>query len=288
MNLTQAYRHCAKATRQAGSSFYYGMRLLPHAKRSAMYAIYAWSRICDDAVDEYKGIEASEHLYQAERMYVDAFGDDYASNEHPIVQALGDSIRKFRLPAEPFAGLLRGMRMDIDKVRLQTSAEFECYCDDVAGTIGNLCVHVFGYRDPVAFTWARDMGRALQITNILRDLREDAARGRVYLPEEELGRHGYSVDDLLTRRATPAFFRMMEAQTYQAQTYYEGARKLFPLIDEDSRRCLRVIYLMYFELLERIQAHPVEVFEKRMRLSGSRKLQLLWGALWNASAIRSL
>lgn len=286
MNLTQAYKYCAKLTRQAGSSFYYGMRLLPYPKRSAMYAIYAWSRICDDAVDEYEGSEALTHLQEAEQMVFDAFGDAYETHHHPVVQALGDAVREYHMPIDPFLGLLRGMKMDIQSdVQLQTSHDLEQYCDDVAGTIGNLCVHIFGYRDEIAFTWARDMGRALQLTNILRDLDEDVKRGRVYLPQEEMGRHGYSVDDLLTHRATPQFYTLMDEQIHRARGYFEGARNLFPLIDGDSLRCLRVIYSMYFELLEKIQRHPFHVFDKRIRLSGSKKLRLVWGALWNASAI---
>ncbi|WP_067620279.1 phytoene/squalene synthase family protein [Alicyclobacillus acidiphilus] len=284
MNVEQAYAYCAKATRQAGSSFFYGMRLLPSPKRFAMYAIYAWSRMCDDAVDDYQGEEAERQLAKAERMYQEAFGPDYLTSEEPIVVALGDSIRKFSLPKEPFDGLVRGMRMDMQQVQFHCSEELEEYCDCVAGTIGVLSVHVFGFRDPLALTLARDMGRALQLTNILRDLKEDLNRGRIYLPEEELGRHGYSVDDLVSRRRTPAFYQLMKDQVARAESYYQNAKRLFPLIDRDSLRCLRVLFLMYHELLEKIQQRGFDVFDQKVSLSSSRKLRLVWGALWNASA----
>ncbi|GEO25969.1 phytoene synthase [Alicyclobacillus acidoterrestris] len=284
MNLTQAYKYCAKSTRQAGSSFYYGMRLLPPAKRMAMYAIYAWSRICDDAVDDFHGQTAEEHLQRAERIYLDAYEEGYASHPNPVVQALGDSVRRFHIPKEPFAGLLDGMRIDMEAVRFKTFAELERYCEYVAGTIGQMCVHIFGYRDPAAFQWARDMGIALQLTNILRDLKEDAKRGRVYLPLEEMGRVGYSVEDLVTSRTTPAFYALMNEQTRRAKAYYERARNLFPLVESDSLRCLRVLYLMYYEILNKIQSTGFNVFGERIHVSGSKKLQLVWGALWKASA----
>lgn len=284
MNLEQAYNYCAKATRQAGSSFYYGMRLLPTAKRFAMYAIYAWSRMCDDAVDDFQGDEAERQLAQAEQVYLDAFGPDYLESGHPVVVALGDAIRKYDLPKEAFSGLVRGMRIDLQEVHFRHSEELEEYCDCVAGTVGVLSVHVFGFRDPLALTLARDMGRALQLTNILRDLKEDLSRGRIYLPDEELGRHGYSLEDLTTQRVTPAFYQLMQEQAARAEAYYQNAKELFPLVERDSRRCLRILFLMYHELLRKIQQRGFDVFDHRISLSSSRKLRLVWGALWNASA----
>lgn len=285
MDLTKAYKHCARTTRKAGSSFYYGMRMLPLHKRMAMFAIYAWSRICDDAVDDFQGACAKQHLQRAEDIYLAAFEETYLTSRDPIVCALGDAVRRFGVPKAPFAGLLQGMRIDIDKVRFQTYEELEKYCEYVAGTIGEMCVCVFGYRDKEAFRWARDMGIALQLTNILRDISEDIKRERVYLPEDEMNRAGYSLADLKSRRMTPSYEELMRFQVERAYRYYEHARNLFPLIDTDSTRCLRVLYLMYYELLRQIEESGFRVFDQRIRVSGSRKLQLLWGALWNASTI---
>ncbi|GMA56701.1 farnesyl-diphosphate farnesyltransferase [Alicyclobacillus sacchari] len=284
MNMEQAYQHCTKLTRQAGSSFYYGMRFLPAHKRLAMYAIYAWSRICDDAVDDYEGDEAEEHLARAERMAEQAFADHYAASGDPIVMALGDTVRRFQLPIEPFRDMVKGMRIDMHAVRLQTMEELEQYCDYVAGTVGIMSVHIFGYRDPSALSLARDMGRALQLTNILRDLDEDMKRDRVYLPTEELAKHGYTMDDLRRKRVTPGFLALMHEQAERAKMYYEKAKGLFPLVEEDSLRCLRMLFLMYRELLTKIEESRFQVFDGRIALSSSRKLRLVWGVLWNASA----
>lgn len=287
MNLDQAYEYCARRTREAGSSFYYGMRMLPPAKRRAMYAIYAWSRLCDDAVDDHTGADAASHLATAERIYQDAYGDDYRTSPHPVVLALGDAVRRYGIPAEPFAHLIRGMRVDMAPVRLKSLADLDAYCDDVAGTVGLMCVHIFGFRDPRALHLALDMGRALQITNILRDLGEDLARDRVYLPEEEMERFGYSLADLAARRMTPAFFALMRAQAERAKAYYARAAELFSLVEPDSLRCLSMLYIMYRRLLDKIEARGFRVFDERISLTGSQKLRLVWGVLWNRRAIGS-
>ncbi|SIS53585.1 MULTISPECIES: phytoene/squalene synthase family protein [Alicyclobacillus] len=287
MNLTEAYEHCARRTREAGSSFYYGMRMLPPAKRRAMYAIYAWSRLCDDAVDDHTGADALSHLATAERIYRAAYADDYHASAEPVVLALGDAVRRFGIPQEPFAHLVRGMRLDMEPVRLRTLADLEAYCDDVAGTVGLMCVHIFGYRDGRALELAIDMGRALQLTNILRDLGEDLARDRVYLPEEEMERYGYSFADLVQRRVTPAFFALMRAQAERAKAYYARAAELFSLVEPDSLRCLSMLYIMYRRLLDKIEARGFRVFDERISLSGSQKLRLVWGVLWNRRAIGS-
>lgn len=282
MNLTKAYRYCARETKQAGSSFYYGMRLLPAYKRQAMFAIYAWSRMCDDAVDDYEGASAFDHLAQAEQIYREAFAKTYTESSHPVVVALGDTVRRFQLPSYPFADLLRGMRWDIDGVRIRTFDELEQYCEYVAGTIGILCVYIFGYREDEALSLARDMGIALQLTNVIRDLQEDVMRGRIYLPQDEMEDMGYSIDDLSLRRATPQFYQLMQVQVERAKRYYDNARNLFPLVEDDALRCLRVLYMVYRELLQKIEDSGYDVLNGRIQVSGSRKLQLVWGALWNA------
>ncbi|GGI98284.1 phytoene desaturase [Alicyclobacillus cellulosilyticus] len=285
MRLTQAYKACERVVRKAGSSFYYGMRLLPPAKRSAIYAVYAWSRACDDAVDEHQGQDARERLQRVWEMYQRAAGSGYASDPHPLVQALGDTIRRFHLPEEPFASMMEGMQMDMQLVRFRTYAELQHYCECVAGTVGRLCVHIFGYKHPDALKLAVDMGIALQLTNILRDLREDVERGRVYLPLEELAEAGYALEDLRNLRYTPAFEVLMQRQVARARQYYERAQRLFPLIEEDSLRCLHLLYAVYYELLQQIEANRFHVFDVRIRVSTPRKMQLFWGALWQKQTV---
>lgn len=285
MDLTKAYRYCAKRTRKAGSSFYYGMRLLPLQKRQAMFAIYAWSRMCDDAVDDFQGTSALDHLAEADRICKAAFADSYDRSTHPIILALGDAVHRFHLPLEPFTDLLKGMQWDLEGVHIHSYAELEQYCAYVAGTIGVMCIHIFGYREASALPLARDMGLALQLTNVIRDLQEDVGRGRVYLPEDEMAQVGYSIEDLRLQRMTPAYYELIELQIERAKGYYENAQKLFPLVEDDAKKCLGVLYLIYRELLQKIEDNGYNVFERRIQVSGSRKLQLVWGALWNASGI---
>lgn len=281
----QAYKVCERITRKAGSSFYYGMRLLPPAKRFAIYAVYAWSRECDDAVDEYQGQAALDRLDRVWDIYQRAAGSMYAADPNPLVHALGDAIRRFQLPEEPFASLLKGMRIDMQPVLFRTFAELRQYCEYVAGTIGQLCVHIFGPKHPDAESLAVDMGIALQLTNILRDLREDVERGRVYLPLEELAEAGYSLEDLRNLRYTPAFEVLMRRQVARARQYYERALGLFPLVEADSLRCLHLLYSVYYELLQRIEASRFHVFDNRIRVSKPRKMQLIWGALWQKQTV---
>ncbi|MBX5467930.1 MAG: phytoene/squalene synthase family protein [Firmicutes bacterium] len=277
---TAAYAACQRIVRQAGTNFYLGMRLLPDHKRMAMYAVYAWSRLCDDAVDEYRGPEAEIKLREAESLLERAMDDGWARDGHPVVVALGDAIRRFRLSPEPFWGLLEGMRIDLDRVRFQTVPELVQYCRKVAGTIGQLCVEIFGYTDQRARAIAIDMGVALQMTNILRDLREDVRRDRIYLPREDFEAAGYSVEDLAAGRVTPAFHRLLALEVARTRAYYQRAAQLFPLIQRDARLCAQVLYAVYYELLARIESSGFDVLRQRVRVPTRRKLQLMGALLW--------
>jgi phytoene synthase len=276
----QAYHVCRRIVRQAGSNFYYGMRLLPPAKRLGMYAVYAWSRLCDDAVDEYSGADAQVHLEAAARVFERAYSDGFAGDRNPIVQALGDTVRRFNLPRDPFIGLMEGMAMDIEPQMFATFDDLLPYCQKVAGTIGQLCVGIFGYDDPSACEIANDMGVALQLTNIVRDVKEDADRGRVYLPQSELQAAGYSVDDLRSHMHNAAFVALMREQCARAQSYYDRATGLFGLIEPDARLCARVLLSIYHELLVRIEKRGYDVFSERIRVSTPRKLRLVGTLLW--------
>lgn len=276
----QAYQVCRRIVRQAGSNFYYGMRLLPPAKRLGMYAVYAWSRLCDDAVDEFIGQDAQAHLAAAARVFERAYSDGFARDRNPIVQALGDTVRRFDLPPDPFIGLMEGMAMDIEPQMFATFEDLLPYCQRVAGTIGQLCVGIFGYEDQSARDLATDMGVALQLTNIVRDVKEDAERGRVYLPRSELQAAGYSVDELRSQTRNAAFVALMRVQCARAQEYYDRATGLFALIEPDSRLCARVLLSIYHELLVRIEKRGYDVFSERIRVSTPRKLRLVGTLLW--------
>jgi phytoene synthase len=285
VDLLRAYKACHQITRQVGSSFYYGMLLLPQEKRYALYAVYAFSRICDDAVDEYSGKAAQDRLQTAEDLLDRAVSPKFHRDPNLVVQALGDTIRRYHIPKEPFLDLLRGMRIDTQPVRFQTFAELKRYCEYVAGSVGQVCIHIFGFRHRDACAFANDMGIALQLTNVMRDLKEDVERDRVYLPMEEMVEVGYSLADLRQFRHTPAFVRLMAKQVARAREYYWRATRLFSLVDADSRRCLQMLYAVYFELLKEIEANHYDVFNHRVRLSKARKFQLMWDAIWQKQIV---
>ncbi|MDP9727479.1 phytoene/squalene synthase family protein [Alicyclobacillus tolerans] len=285
MTLDEAYSVCKSIARQSGTSFYYGLQLLPVVKRRSMYAVYAWSRLCDDAVDEFSGEEAMSQLNRIQEVLERALADDYEQQTDAIVYALGDSIRRFQIPIAPFYGLLEGMRMDIQPQIYRTFDELKEYLKRVAGTIGEMCIGIFGIREGDASEMAVDMGIALQLTNILRDLKEDVERGRIYLPQEDFERFGYSMGDLKALRHTPAFIELMSFQVSRAYQFYHRVRPLFSMVEPDSLRCMRVLYMVYFNLLKRIEEDGYNVLTRRIRISTPRKLWLVGETLWRPKMV---
>jgi phytoene synthase len=279
MTLDEARRHCGAVTRTAAGSFYYGLRLLPPPKRHALYAIYAWSRAADDAVDDYVGPEARKRLARAADIVGEAVSAGYETAADPISVALGDAIRRYHLPAAPFWALLEGMEMDLEGRQYRTFGELAQYCRRVAGTVGELSVRVFGFQDAAALERADDLALALQITNILRDLNEDLGRGRVYLPVDEMDEAGYSMEDLRAHRRTDAFMNLIERQASRADAFFERARPLYDLVDGDARRCPMALAAVYQEILHRIRASQFDLFGPRIRVPRSAQWKLLMDIL---------
>lgn len=277
MTLEQARRACAAITRAEAGSFYYGLRLLPTPKRQALYAVYAWSRAADDAVDDFVGDEARTRLDDARALVTDAVSPLYETSPHPVTVALGDAMRRYRLPEEPFRTLLQGMEMDLLGRSYQNFSELAEYCRSVAGTVGELSLRVFGFEDPLALARAQDLALALQLTNILRDLNEDLGRGRVYLPLDEMAEAGYSVADLQERRHTDAFVAVCVRQADRAETFFASAQPLLGLVNADARRCLMALSSVYEETLRRIRASGFDLFGERIRVPRSAQLKLLAG-----------
>ncbi len=276
-----AYQACARQVHQAGSSFYYGIRLLPPAKRNALYAVYAWSRICDDAVDDYEGEEAQRRLQAAADLYDRASGEGWAELEDPLGVAMGDAIRRFHLSDAPFRGLIEGMKMDLTRRRYETFADLEDYCQHVAGTVGVLCVEIFGFKDARARTLAVQLGVALQLTNIIRDLREDVGRGRLYLPRETLQTAGISPEEAMERPQALAWANTLARIGERARGYYRGAGELFDLIEPDSQACLQLLYDVYFRLLQKMEKIGYDVWTRQVRVSRHEKLGMIGRVLWH-------
>jgi phytoene synthase len=280
-DLTNDFRFCRDVTLRSASSFYYALRLLPPARRNALYAVYAFCRAVDDAADEADAAAAprliAEWRAELERCYQGA-------PFHPVTVALAASLEQFAVPQSALAAVIDGVEMDLVKRRYATFDELELYCRRVASAVGLASIEIFGYTNPRAREYAVDVGLALQLTNILRDLSEDAERDRVYLPEEDLARFGVPAEDVLRGVYNRHFVALMEFESDRARRYYRSAERLLPPEDAASLRPAEVMRRTYEEVLDRIVEERYFVFGRRLGLSRSRKAALaasMWiGALF--------
>ena len=271
----------ATLTRRSGSSFYYSFLFLPRYKREAIYALYAFCRIVDDAVDQGAGAPGDQRRILGEwRAELRRVYDGRPT--HPIAARLADAVRAFPIRREHLEAILEGFEMDIDRRRYATFEELSEYCYRVAAAVGLGCIEIFGYTDPRARDYAVNLGIALQLTNIMRDLRTDAERGRIYLPLDELRRFSYSEDDLLRGRYNRPFLELMRFQADRTHAYYRAARAALPRVDRRRLLAAEIMRVTYHTLLRAIEARRFRVFDKRIRLSGPRKLVLALGVFLRA------
>ncbi|HEY3091510.1 MAG TPA: presqualene diphosphate synthase HpnD [Vicinamibacterales bacterium] len=248
------------------TSFYYSFLVLPPRKRSAIIAVWDFCRAVDDAVDEAPdGAIAHTRL----SLWRDELTACYAGGEGPTTpqgRALQPHVEEFRLPRRPFEDLIDGVEMDLAHVRYQTFAELADYCRRVASAVGLVCVEIFGYRDPAARAYAIDLGMALQLTNIIRDVTTDLRKGRVYLPAEDLARFHVTEDDLRAGQLTPAVRGLMRFECERARFYYTKAASTLPAIDRRSLLAAEIMGAIYFEILRRIERSGYDVFSRRIRV----------------------
>jgi phytoene synthase len=272
-SLQEAYRYCQELAKREAKNFYFGFVLLPPAKRQAIYAGYAFARRCDDIVDsdldpDEKSRQLAEYRSRLEQCL-------HGHPSDPIFLALQDTIRRYRIPPEYFWQLIDGVEMDLTVRRYPTFADLRRYCYGVASTVGLISIEIFGYRDSQqARQHAEDLGIALQLTNILRDIREDAERDRIYIPQDEMERFRYSEADILGGIANETSLHLMRFQVERAREYFERGRELLPLLPRRPRACTAVLQGIYSRILERIEARPSAVLRERVSLSGSQKLAL--------------
>lgn len=278
--LERAYALCRRVAHRKGPNFSVGFRFLPRAKRDAVYATYAFCRFVDDAVDEgprggvRERIEAWEE--ELERCYA-------GRPTRPVTVALADTIERYPIPKSAFSGLIEGCRMDLVKNRYADFDELMVYSDLVATTISTMSLAIFGYEDEAAVDRGRDLATAFQLTNILRDVGEDIAKDRVYLPQNEMARFGVSDDDLRARRITPAFAELMSFQVRRVRELFHRAEALLDLIDRDARRCTCLMGSVYSRVLDRIEASGFEIFDRRVGLSLADKIALVARTYWKRS-----
>ncbi len=279
-SFAQSYAHCRAVTRAARSSFPLAFRLLPPAKRRAMDALYAFMRVSDDLADEPGATAATLAAWRA------VLGEALAGRPtHPVHPALHDAVRRFAIPHQYLFDVLDGVEADLAPVRFDTFADLYPYCYRVASAVGLACVRVWGLR-PGA-TWAEAdgpaeaAGIAFQLTNILRDLGEDAARGRVYLPADELA--AARVDPRTWSHHSPAFQEMMHLQTARARGYYRAAERLHHVLTPDGRAIYGLMCDTYRGLLDEIERRGFDVFSARAKVPRWRKAAAFaaaWPARW--------
>jgi phytoene synthase len=257
-------------TRSSNTSFYYSFSLLPRQKREAIHTVYAFCRYTDDIVDE-DGDERKKGIL-LRRWRMELGRALQGQSTYPILNQLSTTARRFNIPVDTFYDLIRGVEMDLTKKRYRTFEELRGYCFLVASSVGLMCREIFGYRTESTRDYAINLGIALQLTNILRDIKDDAKRGRIYIPEEDLQRFGYTEDDLLHFRYTPEFRNLMKFECDRASTYFTIARRA--LRNEDKRFffAARIMWSIYAHTLRRIVHSDYNVFERRISISRLLKL----------------
>ena len=275
MTVDAAYERCRTITRAAARNFYFGFVLLPNPRRAGVYAPYAFSRRADDPVDEEGPVEGKLAAVASLRRELD---DVYAGSPDPddeVLVAMADTVARFRIPRRHFDALLDGVAMDLTQNRYGSFEELKTYCDRVAGAVGLVSLHIFGYQDPAATRHAADLGVGMQIVNILRDVAEDAARNRIYLPQDEMRAHGVGDADILEGRPTPGVRALLRAQAARARDYFESGDALLPMLDRRARACVAMLGGLYEAILDEIEARDYDVFGERVSLSTPRKLALM-------------
>ncbi len=267
------------------TNFYYSFVFLPPAKRQALEAVYRFARRGDDISDGgLPPAEACRELSRYRQALDDCFNGSAGSIEDPDLSALSQSVREFKIPRQPFEDLILGLEMDLKGARYATFDDLSLYCYRVASTIGLISIEIFGYRNPRTREYAVNLGRALQMVNILRDIQSDARIGRVYIPEEDLEHFGVHSDDLKTGQYTDAFVALMRFEGNRAREYFERARQALAPEDRRAMVAAEIMGAIYWRILRRIQQRRYNVFGKRVRVPTRLKfwtaLSVYLGAEW--------
>lgn len=270
--------YCQDKTAKSGSSFYYSFMFLPEVQRKAITALYAFCREVDDVVDECHDADLARSKLNWWRAEI--FGTFDGNAHHPVCQALSTSIKDFNLPKEHFLEIIDGMTMDLQQTRYANFAELSLYCYRVASVVGLMAAEIFGFEDRATLNYAHNLGMAFQLTNIVRDVKEDAERGRIYLPLDELARFGVSEQDILEHRSTDNctdnIKRLLDFQVQRAREYYDKAFSLLPEVDRYSQRTGIIMAGIYMTVLNVIEKDSCQVLKQRVSLSPLRKLWIAW------------
>jgi phytoene synthase len=295
--LVVAYSVCRSIARTAARNFYYAFLVLPRFKREALCAVYAFMRRCDDIADDPALPVYERRLRLADWLDAMHRALEGRPTDDPVLLALADAQRRFKIPVNLLDQLALGTAMDLQQlddedeplfatreqaraegqivVRYRTFDDLYQYCYRVASVVGLVCIRIFGYRDPAAEPLAERCGLAFQLTNIIRDVKEDAALGRVYLPEEDLQKFGVSVAELSGPSAAAKLKPVLALEADRARSFYRSGEDLVPLVNDDSQPALWALVTIYRKLLEKIAARQYDVFGEKIRLTPWEKFKVL-------------
>ena len=283
IELDLAYADCQRLTKREAKNFYYAFVTLPHEKRRAIYAAYAFCRHCDDSVDE---AASPEDKLSALSDLQSSLDQAYHGRAHtPMFLALADTADRYAIPLEYFREIILGVESDLVKTRYRNFDELRQYCYRVASVVGLVCLQIFQYRDEAAREHAVDLGLAMQLTNIMRDVREDWELGRVYLPQDEMARFGYTEEHLGAGVRNEAFVALLRYQSERARAYFRSGFKLLPYLSRRSRACPAVLGAIYSRVLDRIESSGYDVLGERRVALGTGEKARITAQAWLASTI---
>lgn len=276
--LDQSYAYCRTLARRTGRNFYYSFLTLPRDRFRAMCVLYSFMRVTDDLGDG--AGDAGERRAALTRWRAELlFAWNSGHCQHPVLPALIDVLRTYQVPLRNLLDVISGVEMDLGTVAIETFDQLADYCYHVAGAVGLACIHIWGFHDERARSAAVDCGTAFQLTNILRDLHEDAAVGRVYLPADELRQFGLTREDLAAEVRDDRFERLMQFEVARAREYYARAHALFGYLEPPGRPILETMLHIYGGLLDEIERRGFDVFSRRVELSCGRKLYIAGRAI---------
>lgn len=266
--------YCQNKAGQSGSSFYYSFLFLPTEKRSAITALYAFCREVDDIVDNHSNVEVARVKLGWWRTEIDKLYVKKAT--HPVTLALVPIIDALDLKKEYFLDIITGMEMDLVKFRYKNFDELSDYCYHVASVVGLLSVCIFGYKDKKTLEYAVALGQALQLTNIIRDVGEDASRNRIYIPQDDLKKFSVSESDILSGKETPQYYELMAYQSDRAESYYQKAMQILPDNDRPNQIAGMIMAKVYQGTLHKIRRTGYHTLKKRVSLNKFHKLWIAW------------
>jgi len=269
----EAERFCREMARREAKNFYWGFISLPHEQRMAIYALYDFARQVDDEVDSALRRELIPQKLSAQRVRVKS--DHHPAESDPVMHVLSRAVERYNIPQGELLALIDGVEMDCTKSRYATWTDLREYCMLVASIVGRMCVRIFGFDDPLALDRADDLGLALQMTNIMRDVREDAAMGRVYLPQEDLARFGIREQGLLDGNPGEGWEQLVAFETQRTRELFESGYQVLGYIPRRPAACVQTMAGIYERILEKIERDPQLPLRGRAALSNGEKLRVV-------------